>query len=123
MRDLEHIAPVLDRVLGEAAELELKHAKPRALDAVSRAREASYQVRTPHQTEAPARKRFPAGSVDRGTVCPSCDAAATKQGSKIECSWCGLVSQRDEKGVWRVVDSCRMADGSWPDRDKQESST
>jgi hypothetical protein len=121
MRDLEHIAPVLDRVLDEASQLELKHAKPRALDAVSRAREASYQVRTP---QAPVRivkrSRMPAGSVARGTVCPHCDCAATKQGQRIECVHCGNVTIADAV-TYAIVDTCRLADGRYPEQEIEKS--
>jgi hypothetical protein len=114
MREPEHIAPVIDRVMDEA--FKLHHAKPRALDAASRAREASYQVRRPNETQAPQRKRMPVGSVARGTACPHCDSAATKQGPRIECSWCGFVTVIDSV-TYAIVGACTLANGKWPEHD------
>lgn len=119
MRNPEHIAPVIDRVMDEA--FELHHAKPRALDAVSRAREASYQVRSPHSTKAPQR-RMRLGSVARGTTCPHCDCAATKQGPHIECVHCGYVTVIDSV-TYSIVGACRLANGSWPEHDGEPRSS
>jgi hypothetical protein len=117
--DLEHIAPIIGRVMYE-------HAKPRALDAASRAREASYAVRAPQTTQAPARKRMPVGSVSRGVTCPHCDAAAVKQGRETHCAWCGFVTVADPV-TYAIIGACMLSDGSWPEHDGKpqtgESST
>lgn len=60
------------------------------------------------------RAENPPDSVDRGPACPACDGLANCVGNRLECCWCGAVTEGK-----RVVDACRLFNGGWPE-DKQE---
>lgn len=114
-RDLTHIRDVLPGVLDEAKQaqegLAYEHAKPRALEAVRKAREASYQVRSP---QAPVRlvkrQRFPAGHLAHTRTdveCPQChdDCAHYRNTARtlIDCAMCDRASELHEPKLWMVI--------------------
>lgn len=85
-------------------ELALKHSRPRALSAASRAHDAAKTLHAPTRTTLPRRYSPPlATDVLR---CPFCDCAACgvkRDGKQLrECVWCGAQSQRTPTG-WLLV--------------------
>lgn len=102
-------------------------AQPKLLELAERGRKASAEAA---RTAKPAREvtaseaaieRYrlanPPNSIDRGeqNACPACDGLANREGNRLSCCWCGVVTEGK-----RVVDACRLFTGKWPG---QEGST